>query len=105
MAPENAPSKGGSSVTGFDPEGLERAAKAARELDNSRNAPAAIDLVKTQEATKQVRTKHIYIHTYIHEYPIVSAQFSRNSRFLLARSGCQEGGNGCLHPTTQGSKH
>ena len=54
MTPEHAPSSGGKSVTGFDPEGLERAAKAARELDNSRNAPAAIDLVKTQEATKQV---------------------------------------------------
>ena len=65
MAPENAPSassssrggSGGSSVTGFDPEGLERAAKAARELDASRNASAAIDLVKTQEATKQVRER------------------------------------------------
>ena len=57
MKPEHAPSSGGGgSVTGFDPEGLERAAKAARELDNSRNAPAAIDLIKTQEATKQVRT-------------------------------------------------
>ena len=62
MTPENAPfssssssSRGGSSVTGFDPEGLERAAKAARELDASRNASAAIDLIKTQEATKQVR--------------------------------------------------
>lgn len=54
MAPANAPSKsGGSSVTGFDPEGLERAAKAARELDASRNAAAAIELIKTQEATKQ----------------------------------------------------
>mmetsp|Transcript_15841 Transcript_15841/g.34710 ORF Transcript_15841/g.34710 Transcript_15841/m.34710 type:complete len:581 (-) Transcript_15841:1137-2879(-) len=40
-------------VTGFDPEGLERAAKAARELDSSRNASQAIDLIKTQEATKQ----------------------------------------------------
>ena len=58
MTPENAPSsssRGGSSVTGFDPEGLERAAKAARELDASRNASAAIDLIKAQEATKQVR--------------------------------------------------
>ena len=55
MTPENAPSSAGkSSVTGFDPEGLERAAKAARDLDNSRNASAAIDLIKTQEATKQV---------------------------------------------------
>ena len=55
IQPENAPKKGGGgSVTGFDPEGLERAAKAARELDASRNAKAAIDLIKTQEATKQV---------------------------------------------------
>ena len=53
MTPENPPSSssrgkgGGSSVTGFDPEGLERAAKAARDLDNSRNASAAIELIKT----------------------------------------------------------
>jgi ATPase family AAA domain-containing protein 3A/B len=55
MQPESPPRKGGGggSVTGFDPEGLERAAKAARDLDNSRNAKAAIELIKTQEATKQ----------------------------------------------------
>ena len=40
-------------MTGFDPEGLERAAKAARELDTSKNASQAIELIKTQEATKQ----------------------------------------------------
>jgi ATPase family AAA domain-containing protein 3A/B len=57
IAPENPPSSApkGSNVTGFDPEGLERAAKAARDLDNSRNAPAAIELIKTQELSKQVR--------------------------------------------------
>lgn len=55
MSPENPPSGGGrNNVTGFDPEGLERAAKAARDLDKSRNAKAAIELIKTQEATKQV---------------------------------------------------
>ena len=55
MSPANPPQGGGgSSLTGFDPEGLERAAKAARELDASRNAPAAIELIKSQEATKQV---------------------------------------------------
>mmetsp|Transcript_47148 Transcript_47148/g.57060 ORF Transcript_47148/g.57060 Transcript_47148/m.57060 type:complete len:584 (+) Transcript_47148:286-2037(+) len=43
----------GQSVTGFDPEGLERAAKAARDLDKSRNATSAIELIKTQELTKQ----------------------------------------------------
>lgn len=54
MKPENPPlSTGSGSVTGFDPEGLERAAKAARDLDASRNASAAIDLIKVQEATKQ----------------------------------------------------
>lgn len=56
ITPENPPkSTGGGNVTGFDPEGLERAAKAARELDSSRNAAAAIELIKMQEATKQVR--------------------------------------------------
>jgi ATPase family AAA domain-containing protein 3A/B len=54
MQPENAPTGGGrSNVTGFDPEGLERAAKAARDLDNSKNASSAIELIKTQETTKQ----------------------------------------------------
>lgn len=55
MSPDNPPSNkgGGGSLTGFDPEGLERAAKAARELDGSRNAASAIELIKTQEATKQ----------------------------------------------------
>lgn len=54
IQPENAPaSSKKSSVTGFDPEGLERAAKAARELDASRNASAAVELIKTQELTKQ----------------------------------------------------
>jgi len=58
MAPDNAPKAsnnggGNNSVTGFDPEGLERAAKAARDLDASRNAGSAIELIKTQEATKQ----------------------------------------------------
>ena len=55
MSPDNPPNRNssGASVTGFDPEGLERAAKAARELDASRNASSAIELIKTQEATKQ----------------------------------------------------
>ncbi len=58
LTPENPPAakkSGGGNVTGFDPEGLERAAKAARELDASRNASHAIELIKTQEVTKQVR--------------------------------------------------
>mmetsp|Transcript_80121 Transcript_80121/g.162169 ORF Transcript_80121/g.162169 Transcript_80121/m.162169 type:complete len:577 (-) Transcript_80121:63-1793(-) len=56
MTPENPPAskgKGGGNVMGFDPEGLERAAKAARELDASKNAAQAIELIKTQEVTKQ----------------------------------------------------
>ena len=55
MTPDGGANKNNkSSVTGFDPEGLERAAKAARELDSSRNASSAIELIKTQEVTKQV---------------------------------------------------
>jgi ATPase family AAA domain-containing protein 3A/B len=54
MNPANPPKNAGkASMTGFDPEGLERAAKAARELDNSRNASSAIELIKNQETTKQ----------------------------------------------------
>jgi len=54
MTPENSPKSGsGNNFNGFDPEGLERAAKAARDLDNSRNASQAIELIKTQEMTKQ----------------------------------------------------
>ena len=59
ITPENAPSSSNnnnnnkSSLTGFDPESLERAAKAARELDNSKNANQAIELIKTQELTQQ----------------------------------------------------
>ncbi|MGK3741886.1 MAG: ATPase family AAA domain-containing protein 3A/B [Bacillariaceae sp.] len=55
LTPDNPPAnkKSGGNLTGFDPEGLERAAKAARELDASKNAGAAIELIKTQEVTKQ----------------------------------------------------
>lgn len=53
VQPENPPRGGGGGLSNFDPEGLERAAKALRELDASRNANAALELVKTQEATKQ----------------------------------------------------
>jgi ATPase family AAA domain-containing protein 3A/B len=56
MIPENTPSsssRSGGSITGFDPEGLERAAAAARDLDKSKNANAAIELIRSQEATKQ----------------------------------------------------
>lgn len=55
MTPDKPPAKRGNSgnVMGFDPEGLERAAKAARELDASKNAGSAIELIKTQEVTKQ----------------------------------------------------
>lgn len=59
-APRNASSKnsgnsgsGGGSVTGFDPDGLERAAKAARDLDNSKNSRGALQIILSQEATKQ----------------------------------------------------
>lgn len=53
MQPENPPAGGRNNVTGFDPEGLERAAKAARDLDSSKNSSQAIELIKSQESTKQ----------------------------------------------------
>jgi len=56
MTPDNPPKKGGGgglNLANFDPEAFERAAKAVRELDGSRNAQKAMELVKAQEATKQ----------------------------------------------------
>lgn len=54
MAPDSPPKRGGGSgLSNFDPEGLERAAKAMRELDKSRNATKAMEVIKVQEATKQ----------------------------------------------------
>jgi ATPase family AAA domain-containing protein 3A/B len=50
---EKAPSGSAKSIHGFDPAALERAAKAAKELDSSKNARDALRLVSTQEATKQ----------------------------------------------------
>lgn len=44
---------GGNSAFGFDPTGLERAAKAAKELDKSKNSKDALRIINAQEATKQ----------------------------------------------------
>ncbi|XP_034551218.1 ATPase family AAA domain-containing protein 3-like [Notolabrus celidotus] len=46
--------KPGDKWSNFDPTGLERAAKAARELDKSRNAKEALGLARMQEQTVQL---------------------------------------------------
>ena len=46
-------SSSSASIHGFDPTALERAAKAAKELDNSRNSKDALRVIQTQEITKQ----------------------------------------------------
>jgi ATPase family AAA domain-containing protein 3A/B len=51
-AEKNVPT-GNKSIHGFDPNSLERAARAAKELDSSKNAKEAIRLINVQEATKQ----------------------------------------------------
>ncbi|KAG7388295.1 protein of unknown function (DUF3523) [Phytophthora pseudosyringae] len=48
---------GGSNGYSFDPSGLERAAKAARELENSRHAKEAFNLAKETERTKQTENQ------------------------------------------------
>ena len=45
--------KSAGSVHGFDPSALERAARAAKELDGSKNAKDALRLITLQEQTKQ----------------------------------------------------
>lgn len=78
--PENSPSRNNNSVTGFDPEGLERAAKAARDLDASRNAPAAIELIKSQEVTKQheLATKRAEYDAYTQQQRQVNLEAEAN---------------------------
>ncbi|KAL5491670.1 hypothetical protein EMCRGX_G017002 [Ephydatia muelleri] len=59
---EEAPppvSEEGKKWMGFDPTGLERAAKAARELDKSPHAKSALDLAQLQERTEQVKHQEV----------------------------------------------
>ncbi|XP_039271971.2 ATPase family AAA domain-containing protein 3-like [Styela clava] len=51
---DNSGLKPGDKWSSFDPTGLERAAKAARELDASSHAKDALELSKHQEHTKQI---------------------------------------------------
>lgn len=52
--PEQTQESGSSkSVHGFDPNALERAARAAKDLDTSKNAREALRLITLQEVTKQ----------------------------------------------------
>ena len=48
---------GANGLQGFDPTGLERAAKAAKELDKSKNSHRAFELAKYSEQTKQAEEK------------------------------------------------
>jgi ATPase family AAA domain-containing protein 3A/B len=55
--PQEKPSKSSNasnaSAHGFDPSALERGAKAAKDLDKSKNAKAALQVITQQEVTKQ----------------------------------------------------
>nr|CCA20416.1 ATPase family AAA domaincontaining protein 3A putat [Albugo laibachii Nc14] len=50
----NAPNPAGAGGYSFDPSGLERAARAARELESSRYAKEAFQIAKEAERTKQI---------------------------------------------------
>ena len=50
---KSSDSKSKASIHGFDPDALERAAKAARDLDASKNSTNAIRIIHEQEITKQ----------------------------------------------------
>lgn len=51
---ENEGTKGSPVWRSFDPSGLERAAKAARELEKSHHSKEALEMARVQEATKQL---------------------------------------------------
>ena len=50
---ESKSSSSSKSVHGFDPSALERAAKAAKDLDKSKNSKEALRVISSQEVTKQ----------------------------------------------------
>jgi ATPase family AAA domain-containing protein 3A/B len=50
---QEAAGKGAQSIHGFDPSALERAAKAAKELDKSPNAQKSLQVILANESTKQ----------------------------------------------------
>ncbi|XP_020616979.1 ATPase family AAA domain-containing protein 3-like [Orbicella faveolata] len=52
--PENEGSKAAPVWRSFDPSGLERAAKAARELEKSHHSQEALEMARIQETTKQL---------------------------------------------------
>ena len=57
MSNDKSASKDSKGMYGFDPTGLERAAKAAKILDNSPNSKNAFELALKEEETKQLQTK------------------------------------------------
>lgn len=65
-------SGGGQSIHGFDPTGLERAAKAAKELDNSRNSKDALRVIQTQEITKQKEQEAERAKYQVHYYHLLN---------------------------------
>jgi ATPase family AAA domain-containing protein 3A/B len=70
-------SKEGRKWVGFDPTGLERAAKAAKELDNSAHAKQALSLSMAQEQTEQLKRQE-----KIKEYEVALRQME-NEKFRV----------------------
>merc|ERR1719354_1029087 len=66
----------------FDPSGLERAAKAARELDGSKNAGNALELTRMQEQTKQLehQTKIKEYETHLQQVEIEKSRVQHEER-------------------------
>jgi ATPase family AAA domain-containing protein 3A/B len=55
MSNDEGASKGSKGMYGFDPTGLERAAKAAKLLDQSPNSKQAFELALKEEDVKKVK--------------------------------------------------
>jgi ATPase family AAA domain-containing protein 3A/B len=84
---QNKPAAGAAAGPGgysFDPSGLERAAKAARELENSRYAKDAFNLAKDTERTKQMehQAQIKEQETLYKQYEIVRVQKEGEQRRL-----------------------
>lgn len=78
------------SGSGFDPTGLERAAKAARDIDTSKNATLAFNVISQREMTKQLEndTRQAAYEMHAREYEVgrVKGEGSEARRTLAAQT-------------------
>lgn len=72
--PEDNTPKGAETQYRFDSAALERAAKAARDLESTRNSKEILDLTRAQEKTKQLEYEKQIAEYHVHQEEIKMKQ-------------------------------